>query len=129
MPIKPHLKTTAFTSLELNLFCNPIYFAIGNRILDAYQTLAVNILIFVLFVIYLCTIKPFKTTTNTALYTSYLLNAGSLVLLVTYFDYDIKATSYAILYDILLFTALAEFALIVLYYCYINYLYRVKQGS
>ena len=136
MHIKPYLdayqapfKDNCSYFFGIELVLRPMYFVIGNRILDAYKTLAVNILIFTLFMIYLCTIKPFETTANTALYISYILNAGSLVLLVTYFDYDIKATSYIVLYDILLFIALAEFGMIVLYYCYINYLYRVKRIS
>ena len=134
--IKPYLdayqasfKDNCSYFFGIELILRPMYFVIGNRILDAYKTLAVNILIFTLFMIYLCTIKPFKTTANTVVYTSYILNAGSLVLLVTYFDYDTEATSYVVLYDILLFTALAEFGIIILYYCYINYLYRVKRIS
>ena len=47
-----------FFGVELML--HPLYFAIGNRILDAYETLAVNILICILFLMYLCTIKPSK---------------------------------------------------------------------
>ena len=136
MHIKPYLdayqapfKNNCSYFLGIELILRPMYFAIGNRILDAYKTLAVNILIFMLFMIYLCTIKPFKTTANTVLYISYILNAGSLVLLVTYFDYDVEATSYIVLYNILLFTALAEFGMIALYYFYINCLYRVKTIS
>ena len=132
--IKPYLdayqapfKDNCSYFFGVELILRPIYFAIGNRILDAYQTLAINVLICILFLIYLCTIRPFKSTANTALYTSYVLNGGSLVLLVTYFNYDVTATSYVILYDILLFIALAEFAMIAFYYLYISYLYKIEK--
>ena len=117
-------KCSYFFGIELML--RPICYAIGNRILNLHATLAVNTLIFVLFLIYICAIKPFKSTINTVLYTSYFINIGCLVLLVTYFDYNIRATAYAVLYDLFLFVALAEFAIIIVYYSYISYLCKVK---
>jgi len=113
--------------LGIELILRAIYYLIGNRILGAYKTLAVCTLICMLFLIYLCTIRPFKATINTVLYTTYIFNAGSLVVLVTYFNYRINDTLYGILYNILQFIAFAEFGMVVLYYCYINYLNRIEK--
>ena len=116
---------SCFFGVELML--RPICYAIGNRIiLNPHETLAVNTLIFVLFLIYVCAIKPFKSTVNTVLYISYFVNIGCLVLLVTYFDNNIRVMSYAIMYDLFLFVALAEFGITIAYYSYISYLYKVK---
>ena len=73
------LKSNCHYYFGIELLLCPIAFAIGNRILDAYKTLAIATLFCIVFLLYICIVKPFKSKANTFLYGSYLFNAIYLI--------------------------------------------------
>ena len=52
----------------LELVVRSIYFTLGNRILNVYQTFSLSTLTSTLLLVYLCIFQPFKRTANNALY-------------------------------------------------------------
>ena len=121
------LKSNCHYYFGIELLLRPIVFTIGNRILDQYKTIAIAALMCIVFLLYICLVKPFKSRTNTFLYGSYLFNATCLVLLVLYFNVKLQSVAYEILYNSLFFIAIMQFGGTVFYYLYINYLHRIKQ--
>ena len=120
------LKNNYHYYLGIELLLRPIAFAVGNRILDTYKTIAIAALLCIVFLLYICIVKPFKSRANTFLYASYLFNATCLVLLVLFFNIKPKNVSYVILYKSLFFIAFVQFGGTVFYYLYINHLHKIK---
>ena len=132
--LKPYLdayqapfKNNCYYYFGVELLLRPIAFAIGNRILDSYKTLAIVTLLCVLLLLYTSIVKPFKSKINTFLYVSYLFNSTCLVLLVAYFNFKLKSVSYEIVHDCLILIAFIQFGSTVFYYLYINHLHKVRQ--
>ena len=96
-------------------------FIFGNRILDFYETLAVLTLINVTFLLYICAIKPFKSTFNTVLYVSFACNTQGVLILLTFTNYT-ASNLYHIIFYILVIIALLEFGGVILYCICINHL-------
>ena len=121
------LKSNCHYYFGIELLLRPIAFAIGNRILDGDKTIAIATLLCIVFLLYICIVKPFKSKANTFLYGSYLFNVICLILLVLYFNIKLKSVPYEILYKSLFLIAFIQFGGTVFYYLYINHLYKIKQ--
>ena len=121
------LKNNCHYYFGIELLLRPIAFAIGNRILDSNKTIAIAALFCIVFLLYICIVKPFKNRANTVLYGSYLFNTTCLILLVLYFKVKVKMVSYEILYKSLFLIAFIQFGGTVFYYLYINHLHKIKQ--
>ena len=114
----------------LELIVQYIIFAIGNRFLKyAHQRISLNNSICVFLLVYLCVFNPFKSVANTVLYVSYTVNAQCIIILVMFSGLEFQVSSIyfiAILYT-LIFMALAEFGVTLLYYLYISQLQKIEQ--
>ena len=112
----------------LELVIRSIYFTLGNRLLKGYQTFSLNILTAMLFLVYLCIFRPFKTTANNALYISYAIN-GHLINFIMIFNNLTMTKSYNIMFDGLVLTAFLELVGTILYCFYINHLNRIVKDK
>ena len=108
----------------LELVMRSIYFTLGNRILNIYQTLSLSTLTLTLLLVYLCTFQPFKSTVNNALYISYVIN-GQFITFILIFNNLKIFKSYNIIFNGLVLIAVLEFAGTILYSFYINHLKRI----
>ena len=112
----------------LELLIRWISFAIGSRFLkSAHERLALNNSLCVFLLLYICAFKPFKSLSNTVLYTTYVINAECIINLLMYSDVQIGETYYTVIFYTLIFIALAEFGATVLYYFYIHHLQKIKK--
>ena len=134
--LKPYLdayqapfKNNHYFYCGIELLVRPISFAIGYTMLDSYKTLAFYGFIIVIFLVYLCALKPFKSNITVVLYISYILNLGCQVLLVLYYNTDTTSTSYAVVFNTILIIALLEFGGTVFYYLYKSHLYKIRKVS
>ena len=103
----------------LELVMRSIFFTLGNRILNGYQTVSLSMLTSTLFLVYLCIFQPFKSTANNMLYISYAINAQFINLIVIFNNLMIT-TSYNVMFNGLVLIAFIEFLSTILYYFYIN---------
>ena len=114
-----------FPGLELVL--RWMSFAVGSMFLTTgHERLALDNFICVLLLAYLCALKPFKSLANTVLYITYVINIECIIVLQIYSDLNIKKCYYTMIFHILIFIALGEFAAMLLYYLYINQLQKIK---
>ena len=112
----------------LELIVRWISFVIGSMFLTtAHERLAFDNCLCVFLLVYLCAFKPFKNLVNTILYISYVINMECIVILQIYSNLDITKTYYIVIFHILVITALAEFAVTVLYYLCINQLQKINK--
>ena len=132
--LKPYLdayqapfKNNCYYYFGIELLLRPLAFAVGNRILDSYKTVAIATLLCVILLLYTCIVKPFKSKVNTFIYVSYLFNTTCLVLLVVYFNLKIKSVAYEVLYNCLIFIAFIQFGSTVFYRLYINHLHKIRR--
>ena len=115
-----------FPGLELTIRC--ISFAIGNKFLESIsKRMALNNLVCVCLLLYMCAFKPFKSFANTLLYISYVINAQCMIILLMFSEFNVDTVWYAVIFDLLICIALAEFVITVLYYLYKNHLHKIKQ--
>ena len=111
----------------LELLIRWMSFAIGSRFLkSAYERLALDNSLCVFLLVYVCTFKPFRSLTNTVLYISYVINVECVITLMTYSDEHIGETYYIVIIHVLIFIALVEFGVTILYYLYINHLQKIR---
>ena len=111
----------------LELVIRWMSFAVGSIVLtSAHERLALDNVICVLLLVYLCALKPFKSLANTVLYISYIINLQCIIILQIYSNLDITKTYYIEIFHTLIFIALAEFGAMLLYYLYINQLQKIK---
>ena len=108
----------------LELVMRSIYFMLGNRILNIYQTLSLITLTSTLFLVYLCIFQPFKRTANYALYISYVINGQFINFILIFNNFKISK-SYNIIFNGLVLIAVLEFGGTILYCFYINHLKRI----
>ena len=113
-----------FPGMELFIRCTS--FVVGNRIFDDHKTGAFVNLICVLLLIYLCSFRPFKSISNTILYTSFVLNVQFIVILVMSVNGSEITPLYMVLLPILILVIFAKLGGIILYCLYSNYLYKIK---
>ena len=137
--IKPYLdayqapfKSNCYFYFGIELLVRSIGFALGYVILDRYKIQAILIFLCIIFLLYICTVKPFRNVINTVLYASYLFNITCMILLVVYFHEKLnkkfkRSISYEILYNSFILIAFMQFGVTVFYYLYINHLYKIKQ--
>ena len=109
-------------------FIRSILFTIGNRILDAYQTLSFNVLTCALFLVYLCLFQPFRSAVNNALYISYAINALFINILLIFNNLTITK-SYNIIFNVLILIAFLEFGGTIMYCLYTNHLRRIVKDK
>ena len=121
------LKSHCHYYLGIELLLRPVAFAVGNRILDPYRTIAIAAFLCINFLLYICTIKPFKSKANTILYGSYMFNTTCMILLVLYFYTVRSSATYQILSNGLILFAIIQFIGTVFYYLCINHLHKIKQ--
>ena len=121
------LKNHCHYYLGIELLLRPVAFAVGNRILETNRTIAIVAFLCINFLLYICTIKPFKSKANTILYGSYMFNTTCLVLLVLYFYTARTSATYEILCNGLILFAIIQFIGTVFYYLCINHLHKIKQ--
>ena len=107
----------------MELFIRCMSFVVGNRILNDHKTQAFGNLICVLVLMYLCSFKPFKSISNTILYTSFVLNVEFIVIFIIF---KVATPLFKLLLCILILVAFAKLGGIILYCFYVNYLYKVK---
>ena len=112
----------------LELIIRSIYFTIGNRILDNYQTLGLTTLICTLYLVYLCIFQPFKSTVNNVLYVSYAINAEFVAFILT-FNNLTNTTSYNIMFNVLVLIAFLEFSGTILYSLYITHVKKIMKEN
>ena len=135
--LKPYLdayqapfKDSCHYYFGVELLIRPFLFVLGNRgLLGSYTTLGVNTFICMVLLIYLCVFKPFKNIVNTMVYISYAFNIGCLLVLVICFGINQDRKLYTTLLNMLILTAVTEFTFTVIYYLYINYLYKINKLS
>jgi len=132
--IRPYLdayqapfKSSCYYYFGIELLLRSVAFALGNRILDSYKTLAIITFLCLIVLLYICTVKPFKSTANTVLYASYIFDIACVILLVVYFNIKLKSVSYETLYNIFILIAFVKFGCTVFYYLYINHLHKIKE--
>ena len=109
----------------MELIIRGISFVVGNRVFDVHKTRAFVNLVCVLLLVYLCSFRPFKSISNTILYTSFVMNLQCIIVLTMYSNGKFT-TLYKVTVPILIFIAFVEFGGIILYCLYINYLYKIK---
>ena len=113
-----------YPGVELLLHCTS-FIARGSTNYG-YKVHAIVNLNCVLLLIYLSSFRPFKSVSNTILYTSFVLNIQCIVILVMFVDGNTDVPLYVILLPILISAAFAKFIGIILYCLYINYLYKIE---
>ena len=109
----------------MELIIRGILFVVGNRVFGNHKTRALVNLVCVLLLVYLCTFRPFKSTSNMVLYISFNMNIQCIIVLIMYLNHD-YTSSYMVFLSILILIAIVEFGGIILYCIYINYLYKIK---
>ena len=109
----------------MELIIRGISFVVGNRVFDDRKTQANITLLCVLLLMYLCTFRPFKSTSNMVLYINFIMNIQCVIVLIIYSNGK-HILSYTIILCILILVAIVEFGGIILYCVYINYLYKIK---
>ena len=115
-----------FPGLELTIRC--VSFPIGNSFLESTpKRRALNNFICVCLLLYMCAFKPFKSFANTLLYISYVFNAQCMIILLMFCESNIDTVWYAVIFDLLICIALAEFVITVLYYLYKDHLHKIEQ--
>ena len=113
----------------IELLIRPVLLAVCNKMLGVNKTLALYSCVWVIFLVYLCTAKPFRSAATAMLYMSYMFNLGCHMVLYLYFSGNINNTWYVIFFKILMTIAVIEFSCTVLYYLYTNHLYKSKYIS
>ena len=117
-------KTNHYYYFGIELLICPVSFAINNGMFFINKTWTINTIICAMVLLYLCKFTPFRQNATEILYTSYIINLGCQVMLVSFYYEDAASTSYAILYKIVIIIAQAEFGCTILYYLYISHLYK-----
>ena len=113
-----------YPGMELLLHCTS--FIAGGSTNNGYKVHAIVNLNCVLLLIYLCSFRPFKSISNTILYTSFVLNIQCIVILVMFVNGNRDIPLYVILLPILILVAFAKLGGIILYCLYINCLYKIE---
>ena len=115
-------------SFGLELVMRSIYFTLGNRILNGYQTVSLSMLASTLFLVYLCIFQPFKSTANNILYISYAINAQFINIIII-FNNLMVTTSYNVIFNGLVLIAFLEFVVTILCCFYINNFKKISKNK
>ena len=110
----------------VELFIRNLSFVLGNNILDEPKAQALANLLCVLLLVYLCAFRPFKHLSKTVLYTSFILNIQCIVSSTMYSNRNYESITYAVLFTTLMLIAFGEFAGIILFCLYANYLHKIE---
>ena len=110
----------------VELIIRTIAFVVGNELFDRFKTQAISNLICVFLLTYLCSLRPFKCLSKTVLYSTFVLNAQCIIILLIYSNTNVNTTLYEVLFTTLIVIAFAEFGGILFHCLYNNYLYKVK---
>ena len=132
--LKPYLdayqapfKTNHYCYCGIELLIRAMLIAVCSKMLEINKTPALYSCIWVIILVYLCTAKPFRSSTTAMLYMSYMLNLGCQMALYLYFSGNSNNTWYIIFFKTLMIIAVVEFSCTVLYYLYTSHLYKSKQ--
>ena len=107
----------------LELVVRSMFFTLGNRILNTYQTVSLSGLTCTLYLIYLCIFQPFKTTANNALYISYGINAVLINFVLISSNFIMTKVHYIMISGLVLF-AILQFGGTLLHRIYVNHFER-----
>ena len=103
-------------------------FASGLIFFKTYlHKLALETLLCLILLVYLCGFKPFRSLATNLLYISYTINVELMLILMIYSDGNIRNTYYIVILHVLIIIALTEFGATVLYNLYINQLQKIKK--
>ena len=120
------LKVNHYYYFGIELLIRPVLFALNNGMLSVNETWAIYIIIWVMYLLYLSSFKPFRCNATRLLYISYTINLGCQVMLVAYYNANpANSTLFKNFYMTLAAIALVEFGCTVLYYLYISHLYKI----
>ena len=110
----------------VELIIRNLSFMLGNDVINASKVQALSNLLCVLLLVYLCAFKPFKHLSKTIFYTTFILNTQCIIILSMYTKRNVESITYIVLFTTLILIAFTEFAGIILYSLYINYLYKIE---
>ena len=90
--------------------------ALSVTSLSTSRVVAINLMLAFIYLSYIGLHQPFKHQVNHYIYVSYLFNLGCVPILIVYHNYDFSSKYYTVALNILVFIALLEFTIIMIYY-------------